>query len=70
MLSATLAHQGRLQAGQAQAIRMAVWGEQDEFDAYTARLTGDARQVVADDRERDAALAAFGLRAEQGDEGE
>lgn len=48
---------------QAQAIRVAVWGEAEAFGEFVAHMAGDARQVVVDDSARDAALAAFGLEA-------
>lgn len=63
MLSATFKRQAREQAMQAQAIRVAVWGEAEAFGEFVAHMAGDARQVVVDDSARDAALAAFGLEA-------
>jgi hypothetical protein len=61
MLTATLQQQARQQAMQAQAIRLAVWGEPEAFSDYLARLSG---QVRPDEDDRPAALAAFGLRAD------
>jgi hypothetical protein len=53
--------QGRAQSMQAQAIRMAVWGESEAFADFTEQLHG---RKPAAHNDVDAALAAFGLRAE------
>lgn len=67
LVIATQRSQGRAVALQAQAIRMAVWGEQEDFRRFTRAVSGESQTVGAgggnDAGERDAALAAFGLRA-------
>lgn len=52
--------QGRAQAVQTQAIRMAVWGEQQRFAEFTAALTGAAPGM--EENGVPEALAGFGLR--------
>jgi len=64
LVSAIQRQQGRAQALQAHAVRVAAWGEAEDFGRLMDRLTGATRREVVDDGERDAALAAFGLRAE------
>lgn len=59
--------EARYLALQSRTIRAAVWAEQDDYAGFLGRLGGAERQAEAraDTGERDAALAAFGLRAEQ-----
>lgn len=45
-------------------MRVAAWGEAEDFGRLMDRLTGETRSEVVDDSARDAALAAFGLRME------
>lgn len=47
---------------QAVALRTAAWGEAADFRQLVDQLNGVEARVIADDGERDAALAAFGLR--------
>jgi predicted GNAT family acetyltransferase len=51
--------QARAQLMQAQAIRVAVWGEARDFEQYQQRLTGGAQSDGQ--AELDEAMAAFGL---------
>ncbi len=56
--------QGRAQALQAYAVRVAAWGEAKDFSRLMDQLNGaSGNSAAADDAEFDAALAAFGLRA-------
>lgn len=64
LVSAIQRQQGRAQALQAHAVRVAAWGGAEDFGRLMDRLTDNTRREVVDNGERDAALAAFGLRAE------
>jgi hypothetical protein len=54
--------QGRAQALQAQCLRMAAWGEVDDFGRMIDRLNGVAASEAIDAGEVVAALAGFGVR--------
>lgn len=62
LLTAVQRQQGRAQALQAQCLRLAAWGDADDFGRLLGRLNGVEQR--ADDGEFNAALAAFGLNAE------
>ncbi len=64
LVAAIQRQQGRAQALQAYAVRVAAWGEAKEFGEFIGRLEGPTSRRQEDDAELDAALAAFGLRAE------
>lgn len=64
LVAAMTRREARHLAAQSQTIRAAVWAEQADYAGFLGRLNGDAA-ARADAGERDAALAAFGLRAVQ-----
>ena len=64
LVNALQRHAGRAQALQAVALRTAAWGDAKEFGEFIGRLEGSTSRRQEDDAELDAALAAFGLRAE------
>lgn len=65
LVAAIQRQQGQAQALQAYAVRVAAWGEAKDFGRLMDQLNGvGGNSAAADDAELDAALAAFGLRAE------
>ena len=66
LVAAVQRQQGQAQALQAYAVRVAAWGEAKDFRRLMDQLNGvrGGNSAAADDAELDAALAAFGLRAE------
>lgn len=59
LVTAILRQQGRAQAMQAHAVRLAVWGEAEDFGGLMDQLNGVKPRVIADADELAAALGGL-----------